>query len=323
MNDLAHKIRNTALELGFEECGIIPVAETAAFAGELRKRAELYPESAEFLSQYERFARIETLYPWARSIVAATTWYGDYALPGELPRLFAKYYLTDHRRDEAAPGLRRCRDFEASLRGFGLRTLTEMDNGVLPERWAAWKAGLGIVRKNNLLYTRRGSWVVVNAWLIDRELELRHKPEIRACPDNCSICQRACPTGALAAPYNVNACKCLSYISTEVGFSKDDKYGRKAGTVIYGCDICQNVCPFNRAAWTGANEFPGLAELAGVVSLEKILDMADAELAGILSARFWYIEPGQAQRWRDNALNAMRNSNDPEYRARLAAAGWL
>jgi epoxyqueuosine reductase len=99
-----------------------------------------------------------------------------------------------------------------------------------------------------------------------------------------------------------------------------EKYSSKIGNWIYGCDVCQDVCPFNRGQWSGDEEFPGLEELGAAISLEKIMAMDYAYLREVIAPKFWYIEIEDLWKWKRNALSAMRNTGHENYETALTAA---
>ena len=90
-------------------------------------------------------------------------------------------------------------------------------------RWAALKAGLGIIRKNNFFYSDSGSWVYLEAWLIDQELTLKENTNLKNCPPNCNLCIKACRTNSLSEPYMMNRSTCISCLTT----GKDGIYRMK------------------------------------------------------------------------------------------------
>lgn len=312
--NIAAAIRQKALELGYHECGIIKTAAMADYAERLTERTERFPETAKHLSGFLSFADPEKNYPWAKSIVIASMWYGKYRIPDHLQGLIAKYYLVDSRRDARAPAYQASQQFNSYLEGFGWQTKTEPSFGLTALRWAAAKAGIGIIRRNNFYYTKKGSWASLEAWLIGEELELIHQPAIPACPDNCNRCIQSCPTGSLAEPYMMNRSTCVSCLTSWEGWDlPNDKYQKAMGDWIFGCDACQDSCPFNKNSWSADAAFPGLAELASAVSLEQIIEMDYDYLRDIISSKFWYIKKDNVWRWKTNALNAMLNNYQAKY----------
>jgi epoxyqueuosine reductase len=118
---------------------------------------------------------------------------------------------------------------------------------VLEKAWAA-KSGLGWIGKNGLLITPdKGSFNFISEIIIDYEFKNYDKSIENKCGD-CNKCIEACPTGALETPYVLDARKCISYLTIEYKGILDEYIGSKIGKYAYGCDICQNVCPWNKFA---------------------------------------------------------------------------
>jgi epoxyqueuosine reductase len=126
--------------------------------------------------------------------------------------------------------------------GGDYRVLVDENQHV--DREAAARSGVGFYGKNTLLITRRfGSWVVLGALVTDRELE--PTPPLGLDCGSCTLCIDACPTGALDEPGTLDATKCLSYW-TQSAHDPPDEYREALQAQVYGCDICQDVCPWNR-----------------------------------------------------------------------------
>jgi epoxyqueuosine reductase len=94
--------------------------------------------------------------------------------------------------------------FDAYLLSLNLKIETEREFGITALRWAAYKAGLGTIRKNNFFYTDNGSWVYLEAWLTDAEMELKHENDQKPCPPECNKCIASCPTKSLCEPYTMS-----------------------------------------------------------------------------------------------------------------------
>ena len=176
--------------------------------------------------------------PGARSVVSvAHCYWSDEAQlePGQ-GRL-ARYAWAD-----AYAGLRERLDELGRRIGGAYRVLVDANQHV--DREAAARSGVGFYGKNTMMITRRhGSWVVLGTLVTDRELEAT--PPLDADCGACRLCIDACPTGALDDPGTLDATKCLSYW-TQAPESIPAGYRAALGAQVYGCDICQDVCPWNR-----------------------------------------------------------------------------
>lgn len=204
--------------------------------------------------------------------------------------------------------------FDEVLAELGIRAFTDRRHGLTALRWAAQKAGVGIIRKNNFLYTESGSWVYLSAWLIDRALEFKEECSLPPCPENCRLCIESCPTSALRNPYSTQPTACVSFIT---GFDEGDlaahPANRAMGQWIYGCDACQTACPYNQTSDRETEEHPAIGEFEQRFSLTGILDMDHETLKKVFGEKFWYISEERLWKWKVNALNAMNNEYRDEY----------
>ena len=321
MGQMEEHIRDKALEMGYEACGIIKISAMSGFEQKLNERIERIPEANPMYQNYHRFAHPEATYPWAKSIIVCVRSHGKYKVPNNLEGLIGKHYLFDYRTDVLSKDYLNSLRFEAYLRDNGLEVATERRFGVTALRWAGWRAGLGLIRKNNFFYTKSGSWVSLEAWLIDREFECIQETPVKPCPEGCTLCMQNCPTSSLSQPYTMNPSSCVSFLTTFGGSdSTKDKFGTQIGHWIYGCDVCQDVCPFNKSVRGGVEEFPGLTELSQHVSLEKLVSADYSFLENTLQPKFWYIRPSDVWKWKVNAINAMVNYYENKYRECLLNA---
>jgi len=161
--------------------------------------------------------------------------------------------------------------------GSGISGKIYVDTGPVMEKALAQRAGIGWVGKHtNLITAEAGSWVFLGELLLDVELAY-DQPATDQC-GNCTLCLEACPTQAIVEPYVLNANLCISYLTIENRGIMPDELAGKFDRWIYGCDICQDVCPWNL---NGArptlepgflprdcNRAPGLEEIASLSEAE-------------------------------------------------------
>jgi epoxyqueuosine reductase len=229
-----------ARELGLDAIGAAPAepyADTERHIRERRARG-LFADMRFTMARPEESCHPETLLPGARTVVSAALcyWLPEPDRPpgyGRLPR----YTWFDAYAD-----LREKLDGLGRRLGGVYRVLVDANQHV--DREAAARSGVGFYGKNTLLITRRhGSWVVLGTLVTDAELE--PTPPLDLDCGDCRLCIDACPTGALDEPGTVDATKCLSYW-TQAPAPPPAEYRADLGAQVYGCDICQDVCPWNR-----------------------------------------------------------------------------
>lgn len=311
---LAKSIGEKASSLGYESCGIVGARDMAGYADKVARRMEEYPADRPLLERFTGMADIRKVRPWAGAVVVLVRPYGKYRTPDRLKGRIAKAYLCGGLHVEGSIENTASRAFGEFLAEHGIRAETERRAGLTAMRWAAAMAGLGIIRKNNFFYGKGGSWVNLEAWLIDRELELKDTNHAKPCPDNCRRCLDACPTQALRGPYSMRPTACIAFTT---GFGGDNLADNPSGPAmsgrIYGCDACQSACPFNQAPGREEIDYPGLDEFAERMSLTNLIDMDHETLRKSLAEKFWYISGDRLWKWKTNALNAMKNEYKEEY----------
>lgn len=161
--------------------------------------------------------------------------------------------------------------------GLNARTVAAVDTKPVLERALAKSAGLGFVGKNTVLIVPKiqfhvGSYVFLGEILLDIPLEEEQKtPELGGC-GSCTKCLDACPTDAFEKPYRLNAEKCIAYLTIENKGSIPLEMREKVGDWIFGCDVCQDVCPFNARAYeTRWPEFQPDRGVGPWISLKQVL----------------------------------------------------
>ena len=221
---------------------------------------------------------VRRAYPWARSIVVSYVDNSRYRLPQVGAKHYGKHFLTDNRYNYSAPAHQMILSLTRFMEELGVATTWNEHPGVTGLRWAAQEAGLGIIRRNNFFFTREtGSYAALIGWVTDADMSLVWQSEEEPCPDDCDICFKACPTGSLSAPYTMNMATCVSSLNsyTDSTDIADERSNRLTGAWLYGCDCCQDSCPFNQAAIgsTPEMEFPGLEMLSPLMAPEAIAEM--------------------------------------------------
>jgi epoxyqueuosine reductase len=304
---IAEDLREKALELGFEALGAVAVSEMAGYLPRLEERERQAP-CGDALLFLRGLASPERQFPCARTVVAGVLDISRYRIPDGVRNLIGRHYLCDCRRNPLSPEGRMVSELTRFMERMGLMHASNEQPGVVPVRWAAWKAGLGIMRRNNFFYTATGSLKTIVAWAVDRELEMPRSPAPPPCPEGCGKCAEACPSGSLSGPYSMNLKTCVSYLTNLAGDVRDRDTCRKMGGWLYGCDDCQLACPFNGGRWNGTDDFPGLEETALKATPESILAMGIGEIKTELAGKFFYIRDDSLYRWKLNALNVIANT---------------
>ena len=268
----AAELEQLADELGIDVVGAAaadPYEETERHIRDRRARG-LFADMRFTMAQPEVSCHPEQLLPNARTVVsAALCYYADEPERplghGRLPRYTWYDAYAELRAKLAELGRRLGGDY---------RVLVDENQHV--DREAAARSGVGFYGKNTLLITRRfGSWVVLGTLVTDRELETT--PPLALDCGSCTLCIEACPTGALDEPGTLDATKCLSYW-TQSAHDPPEAYLEALESQVYGCDICQDVCPWNRGIEKRRAGQPLPANAEPHVDLVDWLDSDPSEL---------------------------------------------
>ena len=292
---LTQTVKDAALTAGFDVVGITS-SDAFAHRGETaRSRVDegLMDGLPWFTSErVERGMDPANMLPGARSIISLALSHhheGDAEDPDDAPRgRIARYaWGEDYHRVFA----RKVRAFIETLpettgvQDIGTRWYT--DTGPMLDRAVAERAGVGWFGKNTNILTSQGSWMLLAQIITTLEL-VADEPLKKTC-GACNICVDACPTGAIIAPYVLDNAKCISYLTIENRGAIPLELRSLIGDWIFGCDICQDVCPVNRKARVGK----AYAELT-----RDAENRARPELVGLLELD----DDGFRERFRQSAV---------------------
>jgi len=298
----SNDIKAKAIQLGYESCGIIPAAEFCEYKNALDGRIASFPNSA---GMYKKMYSLADPPKDAKSIIVCARSYTRYKIPEKLKGKIAKFYLFDGRLDFTREYRART-EFVEFLTSNGINIIP----GGIPQRLAAVKAGLGFLGRNNFLYTDSGSYVYIDTWLTDAELEYDGTPQYTQkclCNDNCRRCIDACPTGALSGDFSMDRGKCIPALCVSASNPNYEELQGKMGTWIYGCDVCQDICPMNAGKMKETENFPRLPETAEYFTPEAVAEMDEETFLNVVQPRFWYIDKDGLWIWKRNARRAMEN----------------
>jgi len=286
-------------EVGLDVVGatrVEPYAETERHIRERRARG-LFADMRFTMARPEQSCHPETLLDGARTVVSAALCYwceGEEPPPGHgrLPRYtwWDAYAALRERLDELGRRV-----------GGAYRVLVDANQHV--DREAAARSGVGFYGKNTMLITRRfGSWVVLGTLVTSAEVD--STPPLDADCGSCTLCIDACPTNALDEPGVLDSTRCLSYWTQSSSAAPEDVRAA-LGDRVYGCDICQDVCPWNRGVEKRRAGDPGTRSVEPHVSLADWLTADDDELTARYDRLF--VPRNDPHYLRRNALVAVGN----------------
>ena len=275
---------------------------------------------------------LHAVFPWARSVIVCAANYNSTQPRSVDPApegsgWIARYAWSGTQESSEGPGrpsdyhkvlLKRLHTLDAALkeRIGGFESRCYVDTGPLVERVYARYAGIGWTGKNTCILNQQlGSWLFLGVILTSLDVAADALPQIAA--DRCGSCTRcidACPTQALT-PYKMDATRCIAYLTIEKRGVIDEELREGVGRQVFGCDICQDVCPWNRRAPAGSD--PELAPRAALVNpaLEWLGAMSEQDYA-----QWFYGSPVKRAKFdglRRNVAIAMGNSGLARYLPRL------
>jgi epoxyqueuosine reductase len=335
---LTGKIIEISRVVGFDLCGVAPAADFPELAHLDEWLARGYAGDMRYLHNERRKTPHEIMHG-ARSVIVCALNYNTPAptsteTPDEIasqtgPRgWISRYAWGDDYHTVLGKKL------EAMVQKLHLEipepfeARAYVDTGPIVERVAAKYAGLGWLAKNTcLIHEELGSWlflgVIVTTLDLATSLDLAETPPADLC-GNCRLCIDACPTSAIVEPYVLDARRCISYLTIELRGSIPVEFRAAIGRHVFGCDICQDVCPWNRRAPVGApsnfnprklNSESSLSNSLFVPELEWLISLTEEEFREVFRG-----SPLKRTKWRGlvrNACVAIGNSRlrkgDPRY----------
>lgn len=341
-------MREQAVDAGFDVAGVAAVAGLTNEVEQLdAERFAAWVDTGragemEYLKRRDEQgvllrSGVQVAMPWARSIIvcalnynaaaqssidkaeSGTGWIGRYAWSGKDSGAGSDALLPTDYHDELLGRLRR---LEAALHTRQeCETRCYVDTGPLVERSAAAKAGVGWIGKNTCVLNQHlGSWLLLG--VIITSLPVSKGLSLQAAADRCGSCTRcidACPTEALVAPRQMDASRCIAYLTIEKKGAIAEELREPMGRQVFGCDICQDVCPWNRRAPVAVKE--------GMLARPELVNPALEWLAGMDAAEFkrWFkgspIERTRRKRLHRNVAIAMGNSGEEQFLPQLEAWG--
>lgn len=264
-------------------------------------------------------ADVRAVVPAAQSVIVTGTIYNTRSESGEVGSTqgtarIARYAWGDDYHDVLRARINALVDWmhEVSPTSFDARAF--VDSGPVQERVYAQYAGLGWIGKNTCLISAEvGSWLFLSAVICTLPLETDAQG-LDGC-GSCTACLDACPTGALVEPHVLDARRCISYLTIEVRSSIPEPLRVPLGTHVYGCDICQDVCPYNQAPFVSRDGHwhprPGLKQ----PRLEKFWGRSDDELMRLVKGSA--MTRAKLTGLRRNLAVAIGNDGDPDAVAAL------
>jgi epoxyqueuosine reductase len=307
----AADIKARARELGFDACGIAPATNhpELTFFREWLDRGYA-GEMAYLHRSAERRADVRNVVSSARTVIALATVYNtDRPYSTECAdsqrAQIARYAWGDDYHDVIAARLDALLDWMRLRSPESFDARAYVDTGPVQERVYAQHAGIGWIGKNTcVIHPELGSWIFLAEIICSLDLEV-DAPSLDQC-GTCTLCLEACPTQALVAPGVLDSTRCISYLTIELRGDVPEAHRRDIGSHVYGCDICQEVCPWNQTAPRSGDPAWQARAAWDRVDLLTLAQRSDAELTDAL--RGSAMRRTKAQGLRRNISLALANA---------------
>jgi len=324
---LSEEIKDFALDLGYSKVGITTADGFPDYAAELNSRYDMYAWYIEGRSQPITGADPKSVMPSAKSIIVLVYDFSKESFPEKLVGKIGRLYQTRcYRAPVHRIGGTRRQLMQEFLEKSGCQVATGL---VVPERLAAARAGVVNYGKNTFAFAEGiGSFILITTFVVDAELDYDSPTLEVKCPPKCTACIESCPTGAIYEPLKMDPRLCIAFNTfiTQDGYRKGitsyipPEIREEMGTWIYGCDICQEVCPRNRKrlkAKLPQNEF--LVKVAQDFELTKLLNLSrEFYVRRVQPLMYNYIS--ELKYFQRNAAIALGNMGDPAFIPDLAQA---
>ncbi|MGH2592162.1 MAG: tRNA epoxyqueuosine(34) reductase QueG [Anaerolineae bacterium] len=250
--NLTNRIKHKAYDLGFDLIGVAPAGcATRAEAYARWVEAGHAGEMAYMTRDPQRRQNVRNIQPEARSVIVVGLSHYTIDLPGEIKHdpsrgLIARYAWGFDYHDVMTPRVRDLLQFIRAEAARDVQARIYVDTGPVLERDIAEQAGLGFTGKNTcLIHPRMGSWIFLGEIIVDLDLDY-DRPITKVGCGTCTRCLVACPTDAFVAPYVLDSRRCIAYLTIELKQSIPRALRKPIGNRIFGCDECQDVCPWPR-----------------------------------------------------------------------------
>jgi epoxyqueuosine reductase len=316
----AEMVKAQALSLGFDLCGICRPESypELGFLAEWLKRG--YAGDMSYLGRTRRVrSDVRQILPSAQSVIVTATNYNTprpYSTGLDDPGVarIARYAWGDDYHEVVLRRLNALWLWMRRTHPDPFEARVYVDTGPIQERVYAQHAGIGWIGKHTcVISARRGSWIFLST--IVCSLPLDPDPPATDHCGTCTKCLDACPTAAIVEPYVLDARRCLSYLTIEQKKAIPDEHADAAGAYVYGCDICQDVCPWNRDPLVSSEPQWQPRPALDAPRLVDLWRKSDAELAEALEGSAMTRAPLTSLR--RNLAVALGNAADAETRAAL------
>jgi epoxyqueuosine reductase len=333
--EISATVTQAATDAGFDLAGIAPVDDAPELEYFPRWIADGHGGEMKYLEARDEQGRLKRASlahaaPWARSVVVCainyntaqpySTHVSDGSANAERGWISRYAWGEQDYHDSVMPRLRQVERALRAAFGGDLVTRCYVDTGPIVERVAAKYAGIGWIGKNTCIINQKmGSWLFLGVILTSLDLEADSESDSKVgvpAPDRCGTCTRcidACPTHAFIAPYQLDSSRCIAYLTIEKrgALPEDEELRSGIGRHVFGCDICQDVCPWNRKApVTQAAEFqprPGLVNPA----LDWLAEISEEDYRRTF--RGSPVRRAKRAGLRRNAVIAIGNSADQKF----------